>query len=201
MSELAVAPQRLPFGSVGKTGTGWWGVLCLIAAEACLFGYLLFSYAFTAINAGPGWMPAKPPELTLAVPDTLLLLASSVAAWWGERGIKQGKRRQLALGYGAAIVMGAVFVGVQVEEWREKTYRLSTSGYASHYFTITGFHMAHVVVGLLGLGLMLVWNGLGYFDKERHAPVLFVSLYWHFVDAVWLFVFAAFYVAPRMGLA
>lgn len=201
MSELAVAPARLPFGSVGKTGTGWWGVLCLIATEACLFGYLLFSYAFTAIQAGPSWMPNHAPELKLAGPDTILLLASSVAAWWGEQGIKRGKRGQLSAGYGLAFLMGAVFVGVQLEEWREKTFTFNDSGYASHYFTITGFHMAHVVAGLLGLLAVLGWNLAGYFDRERHAPVLFVSIYWHFVDVAWLFVFSAFYVAPRLGFA
>ena len=199
MSEIPV-PEKLPFGSIEKLSTGWWGVLCLVTTEACLFGYLIFSYAFTALNEGPGWMPAKPPELKLALPDTLLLLLSSGAVWWGERGMKRnGDRRQLFLGYGAGFLMGAGFVMIQLEEWREKTFTFRSGGYASDYFTITGFHMAHVIAGLLGLAAILVWNLAGYFDRERNAPVTYASIYWHFVDAVWICVFSTFYIAPRLG--
>jgi len=88
---------------------------------------------------------------------------------------------------------------VQLVEWRNKPFTLSTSGYSSHYFTITGFHMAHVVVGLLGLLLVVIWTLAGYFDRERNAPVTYVATYWHFVDVVWLFVFTSFYIAPRLG--
>lgn len=199
MSELPL-PERLPFGSVEKLSTGWWGVVCLVTTEACLFGYLIFSYAFTAVNGGQGALPARPPDLTLALPNTFLLLASSVAVWWGERGLKaKGDRRRLLIGYGAGFLMGLGFVLVQLAEWREKTFSFSTNAYASAFFTITGFHMSHVLAGLLGLGAILVWNLAGYFDRERNAPITYVSIYWHFVDAVWIVVFSTFYIAPRLG--
>ena len=125
MSELPL-PEKLPFGSVEKLSTGWWGMVCLVTTEACLFGYLIFSYAFTAVNGGPGALPARPPDLTLALPNTFLLLASSVAVWWGEQGLKtRGDRRRLLLGYGAGFLMGLGFVLVQLEEWREKTFTFS----------------------------------------------------------------------------
>ncbi|MFI4965211.1 MAG: heme-copper oxidase subunit III [Caulobacterales bacterium] len=198
MSETALSPIRLPFGSLGKKSTGWWGMLCLVATEACLFAYLLFSYAFTAIQMGPSWQPGAPPSLKLALPNTILLLASSVAVWWGERGIKHGRRGQLLLGVGVAIVLGAIFVAVQLKEWSNKPFRISTSGYASHYFTITGFHLAHVALGLTGLLAVFIWGALGYFDRQRNTAVLVTSIYWHFVDAVWLCVFTTFYIAPYL---
>lgn len=200
MTEPVSDPEELAFGSLDTRGVGWWGVLCLVGAEAALFAYLLFAYGFTAVQEGAAWMPAEPPHLRLAGPNTVLLLLSSAAVWWGERGIKAGKRRQLLAGYGLAVFIGIVFTGIQIEEWREKSFVISTSGYASHYFTITGFHMAHVVAGVLGLAAVMIWSALGYFDSRRHAPVLFTSLYWHFVDAVWICVFATFYLAPRFGL-
>jgi len=195
----ALVPDTLPFGSIEKKSTGWWGVLCLVATEACLFGYLLFSYAYAAVTQSADWMPPKPPELTLAAPDTVVLLASSVAVWWGERGMKQGRPRRLLIGYAAGFVMGLAFVLVQIKEWSQKGYGPAHNGYASNYFIITGFHMAHVIIGLTALAAILGWGLLGYFDRERNAPVTYASIYWHFVDVVWLFVFSAFYIAPRLG--
>ena len=59
--------------------------------------------------------------------------------------------------------------------------------------------MAHVVVGLLVLLVLLLWSALGYFDRERHAPVAIGAIYWHFVDAVWLTVFFTFYITPYLS--
>jgi cytochrome c oxidase subunit 3 len=87
---------------------------------------------------------------------------------------------------------------VQLMEWKEKGSTITSNGYSSFFFTITGFHMAHVVAGLLGLIAVLGWNLLGYFDARRNTAVTAASLYWHFVDAVWLFVFATFYLAPYL---
>jgi heme/copper-type cytochrome/quinol oxidase subunit 3 len=184
---------------MGRKGTGWWGMLTLIATEASLFGYLLFSYAFTAVQNGAGFLPPKLPALHLAGPNTAILLLSSVAVWWGERGIKCGSRGRFLLGISAAILLGAVFVAIQLLEWRNKHLTLASSAWASHYFTITGFHMAHVVLGLVGLITVLVWGTLGYFDRRRHTGVMAAALYWHFVDAVWLAVFTTFYIAPYLG--
>ena len=116
MSESALTPPTLPFGSIGKRGTGWWGILTLVTTEACLFGYLLFAYVFTAIQNDPGFLPDKPPLLQLAAPNTVILLLSSVAVWWGERGIKTGRRGQFQLGIAIAIALGIAFVLIQLKE-------------------------------------------------------------------------------------
>jgi cytochrome c oxidase subunit 3 len=194
----AYRPEPLPVGGIERRGLGWWGVLCLIAAEAALFGYLLFSYYYCAVQLPVDWMPRVHPSFTLALPNTLVLIASSVAAWWGERGILHGRRWQLSLGLLIALLLGSIFLVVQTFEWRSKTYSLSSSLYGSFYFTITGFHMAHVVVGVAVLAALLVWSLLGYFDERRNAPVLIGNVYWHFVDVVWLFVFTTFYLTPYL---
>jgi len=194
----AVPVETLPVGAKGKDSVGWWGVLCLIATEGCLFAYLLFSYFYIAVQRGPGWSPEPHPPLTLAGPNTVILLASSVAAWWGEGGAKRGQRGRHLGGLAIAIVLGAIFLVVQVFEWKAKGFGPSAGSYASLYFTTTGFHMAHVIVGLGLLSVVLVWSALGYFTPRRFEPVSISIVYWHFVDAVWLAVFTSLYVTPHL---
>jgi heme/copper-type cytochrome/quinol oxidase subunit 3 len=67
------------------------------------------------------------------------------------------------------------------------------------YFTITGFHMLHVIVGLLMLAVLLLWTAFGYFCADRHSAVSIGVMYWHFVTIVWLAVFFTFYITPRLG--
>lgn len=199
MSDAALTERPLPVGSIDRRSTGWWGMLTLILTEAALFVYLLFSYYYIALQYGRSWLPNELPTFKLSAPNTVMLILSSVVVWWGERGIKAGRRGQLVLGLIVGILLGAAFVGVQLVEWSKKKFTMSTSSYGSLYFTVTGFHMAHVVVGLIVLIALLVWALLNYFDSERHAPVPIGSIYWHFVDVVWLCVFTTFYITPYLS--
>jgi cytochrome c oxidase subunit III len=200
MSEAVAAnPQELPVGPVGRRGVGWWGAGTLIASEAALFSYLLFAYYYLVAANPTGWLLETAPALKLAVPNTLLLLASSVMAWVGEQGVLKFRRVQALLGFGIAFLMGAVFVFVQWLEWRAKSYGLGTSSYASLYFLTTGLHIAHVVIGLAVLAAIFGWTALDYFSPRRRLAVSAGVLYWHFVDVVWLFVFTTYYVTPYLG--
>lgn len=189
----------LPVGSAGRKSSGWFGVMMLIATEASLFVYLLFSYFYLAIWSSAKFLPAAHPKFDLSGPDTAILLLSSVTVWWGERGVRRGRRSQLVVGLCGTIVLGSVFIGLQLVEWSLKPYHFNKNAYSSLYFTITGFHLAHVAVGISVLLVLLVWTGLGYFDSKRHAPVAIGGIYWHFVDAVWLAVFFTIYVTPYLG--
>jgi cytochrome c oxidase subunit 3 len=200
MAEAALSqPQNLPVGPIRRHGIGWWGAGTLIASEAALFAYLLFSYYYLGATNPEGWLLEPAPSLKLALPNTILLLASSVAAWFGERGILSMKRGQTLIGFGIAFLMGLTFAAVQVLEWRAKTYGLGASSYASLYFVTTGFHMAHVLVGLLVLAALFLWTTLDYFSPRRRLVVSAGVLYWHFVDVVWAFVFITYYVTPYLG--
>jgi cytochrome c oxidase subunit III len=190
--------RPLPVGNIHRQGLGWSGVLCLIASEGALFSYLLFSYCYFAVQMPPSWNPEPHPSMKLALPNTIILLLSSVAVWWSERGVRSGARGQHRGGLAAGIVLGVIFLVIQLLEWKAKPFSLTSGAYGSLYFTITGFHMAHVAVGVLALAAVLIWSECGYFDRRRNAPVLISSLYWHFVDAVWLLLFTTFYVAPYL---
>ena len=198
MVDLAGETGPLPRSADGRNSTGWWGALCLIATEAALFAYLLFSYAYVASQSGPGWSPEPHPLLALAAPNTAVLLSSSAAVWWGEKGMRSGRPGQHQAGFALGIALGLVFLVVQILEWKSKRFTLASGAYGSLYFTITGFHMAHVVVGVIMLGVVLLWSAAGYFTPRRCTPVLVSSAYWHFVDAVWVAVFFTFDVAPYL---
>jgi cytochrome c oxidase subunit III len=193
------APVQLPVGPIGRHGLGSWGVGTLVASEAMLFGYLLFSYYYTAAAGGNGWVLEPHPPLELALPNTIILLLSSVFAWLGERGVLQRKRGLALAGFLIALALGIVFFVVQIFEWRAKPYELGSSTYASLYFVTTGFHMAHVAIGLLILAALFGWTLLDYFSPRRNLSVSAGVLYWHFVDVVWLFVFATYYLSPYLG--
>jgi cytochrome c oxidase subunit III len=199
-AEIAIcAPRDIPVGPVGRRGLGYWGMGMVILTEAALFAYLLFSYYYLGATAERGWVLEPRPTLKLALPDTILLVLSSVVAWVGERGILDRQRGKALLGLGGAFVMGVIFVAVQGEEWAAKPFGLGTSSYSSLYFVTTGFHMAHVVVGLGVLAALFLWTALDYFSPRRRLTISAGVLYWHFVDVVWLFVFFTYYVSPYLG--
>jgi heme/copper-type cytochrome/quinol oxidase subunit 3 len=207
MSDLALGRRSrqselqapaLPVGSIGSQASGYFGVWWVIITEASLFVYLLFSYAYCAMQFPGPWPSSGPPELGLASTDTLILIVSSIAVALGEHSIKQGQRARLTLGLAIGFLLGIAFVAIQLKEWASRGASLSSNLYYSFYFTTTGFHMAHVVVGVLILGALTIWSMLGKFDSVRNSPVSIGSLYWHFVDAVWIVIFTAYYIVPRL---
>ena len=190
--------QVLPIGGEGIVSTAWWGMVCLIATEAILFAYLIFSYIYLGSQQAGPWPPSGPPSLRLALPNTAILIASSFLLEWGMRRFKASRnRRRLALALLGTIVLGAIFVTIQGFEWADKPFQFSTNAYSSAYFILTGVHMAHVVVGLLMLIMLLVWTLMGRFDHAHHEHLPLGALYWHFVDVVWLVVFTTAYLAPQ----
>jgi heme/copper-type cytochrome/quinol oxidase subunit 3 len=198
-SSSEVYVERLAVGSIGHHATGWWAMLGVIATESALFGYLLFSYFYIASQPHAELFPPEPPQLTLAVPNTIILLLSSGTVWFGERAAKQDRGDAELLGISATLALGIIFVIVQIFEWKNKMSSLHSSAYGSLYFTTTGFHMAHVAIGLLMLIAVLVWCLRGYFGPHRHAYVSITAIYWHFIDAVWLCVFFTYYLLPHLS--
>jgi cytochrome c oxidase subunit III len=199
MSDVSIRRRPLPVGIIGSHAGGWWGMVGLIITEAALFVYLLFSYYYFAIQPHAAPWPPEMPDLKLAAPNTFILLLSSASVWWGERATRQGRRASQVLGLGIGLVLGIIFIIVQAVEWKSKSFSLASGSYGSLFFTVTGFHMAHVVVGVLILAAILLWSVLGYFGPVRSAPVTIGAMYWHFVDVAWLAVFFTFYITPYLG--
>jgi cytochrome c oxidase subunit 3 len=200
-SRVALA-GKLPVGAIDTRASGWWAMIFVVFTEASLFAYLLFSYFYLAVQPHlPGTFPqGGAPSLALALPNTAILLLSSVAVGWAQFNIERDDNRRLCWGLGIGAVLGMIFLVVQYFEWAQKPFALASSSYSSLYFTVTGFHMAHVVVGVIMLWMLFAWSAMGYFNRVRYAHVHIGALYWHFVDAVWLAVFFTFYITPLLGM-
>jgi cytochrome c oxidase subunit 3 len=194
--------SALPVGAIDTRASGWWAMIFVVFTESALFAYLLFSYFYLAVQPHtPGTFPEGGlPELTLAIPNTAVLLLSSAAVGWAQFNIERDDNRRLCAGLLVAAVLGMIFLVVQYFEWAAKPFALASSTYSSLYFVVTGFHMAHVVVGVLMLWALFAWSAMGYFNRVRYAHIHIGALYWHFVDAVWIAVFFTFYVTPYLGM-
>lgn len=176
---------------------GRWAMTWTIATEATLFAYLLFANYYLASQSRTTWPPTGPLDLSLALPDTIILIVSSLVYHWGERGLRAGNHRRFVAGVRLAFLLGLIFLIIQGFEWKGQPFRPQSSAFGSMYYTTTGFHGAHVIVGLLMLLAVQIWAARGKFTPDRHLRVTLAGMYWHFVDIVWLFVFASFYLAPR----
>ena len=190
LDRLSHSPARSP---------GFWGMMLLIATEAALFAYLLFSYFYLSYMAAGPWPPEGPPSLKLVLPNTAILLLSSGTMYWAEAGIRRGEGGRLRIGLIVTLVLGVIFLAIQGVEYSNQRITPTTNAYGSLFFTITGFHGAHVAAGLLMIAVIACRAFLGHFRQGRHEAVTNVSWYWHFVDLVWLSVFTSLYLSPYLG--
>jgi cytochrome c oxidase subunit III len=187
----------LPLANRTALSPARWAMVWMIATEASLFAYLLFSNYYLASQSRAAWPPTGPLDLKLALPNTIILIVSSFVYRFAERNLNAGKRRQFEAGLALAFLLGLIFIIIQGFEWRALSFGPRSSAFGSMFFTTTGFHGAHVIVGLLMLLAVRVWASQGKFTPERHLAVTLAGWYWHFVDIVWLLVFCSFYLAPR----
>lgn len=198
MVEARTLEQSLPIHGRGKVGTPIWGMYCLIATEGILFAYLIFTYAYLGSQGIGHWPPGGPPSLTLAIPATILLLGSSFVLEWAKRRSRDGHQTSGRIGLGVTFLMGLGFLALSLKEWSDKPFTLTDSSYSSIYFLLTGTHLAHVVLGLTALLVLLFWSLTGKVGAGHEQHRALATLYWHFVDGVWVFVFITIYISPRL---
>jgi cytochrome c oxidase subunit III len=200
MAEHAVSqPQNLPVGPTVRRGVGIWGMWTLIATEAALFVYLLFSYFYLGAQGSQGWLLEPHPSLKYALPSTVIALVSCAFTGWGVRAVLADRRRPALLAFTVALLLGIAFVGLEILDWQAKPYQLGTSSYASIYFVTTGLDLVHWLVGIGIFVFLILWTALGYFSARRSIVVTASALYWYFVTVVWLAIFLTFYVSPYLG--
>jgi len=206
MSTAVLTHDETPPHHGASPATCKFGMVMFLISEGMLFAGLLAAYFVLrwSVNGFP-WQPGHAwptdPELPhlpvfLTSINTIFLVASSFTFHFSETEVQKGKS---GLGLLAlTILLGATFVGVQCYEWahlyHEGLWFNKGGVYGSTFFLITGFHGLHVAVGVL----LIIWCFLRQsltrcFTPQRHPALANVALYWHFVDVVWLFVFALLY--------
>ena len=136
--------------------------------------------------------PSIPWHLPLL--NTLILLTSGTTVTWAHHALLHGDRKGLINGLWLTIILGATFTCVQGYEYAHAAFNYSGHIYGATFFMATGFHGAHVLIGTTFLIVCLIRSYAGHFSPTHHLGFEFCAWYWHFVDVVWLFLFACIYV-------
>ena len=179
-----------------------WGMIAFLGSEVATFG-ALFMYYFW-VRAGT-WPPANLPPLvgSLVLANTALLIASSFTLHWAHVAIRNDNHRSFVLGLGVTLLLGLVFLGGQVYEYYEfivhEGFTWTSGIFGSAFFGLTGLHGLHVSLGAVLLAIVFIRSVAGQYSAERHVSVSTVSMYWHFVDVVWIFLVVVLYVGAVVG--
>jgi cytochrome c oxidase subunit III len=174
------------------------GMVLFIASEVMFFGGLFGAY-FTIRAAATQWPPEGTPHLTTwyAAVLTTILVSSSVTMQFGVWAIRRNDQRRLVLWLAVSLVLGATFLAGQGYEYStliEEGMSLSSGVFGSTFYTLTGFHGAHVAGGAVFILIVLLRARSGQFTARYHDTVEMASYYWHFVDVVWLGLFSTIYL-------
>jgi cytochrome c oxidase subunit 3 len=192
-----------------------YGMILFIASEVMFFVAWFWAYFNVALFPadlpqvartellGGVWPPAPAPNGTfrstfdpwhLPLLNTLILLTSGTTVTWAHHALLHNDRKGLIQGLWATVILGLAFTCVQAYEYGHAAFTFSGHIYGSTFFMATGFHGAHVIIGTIFLIVCLIRAYAGHFKPDQHLGFEFAAWYWHFVDVVWLFLFAAIYV-------
>jgi heme/copper-type cytochrome/quinol oxidase subunit 3 len=176
------------------------GMWTFLGSECLFFGALISTFLLYRNRVLEG-TPA--PEDVYDIPYTsvssFVLLMSSLTMVLALHAIQRGDHRQLRVWLVATALLGTVFVGGQVFEFTEfieHGFTIRSSPAGSSFFMLTGFHGAHVTIGILMLLSLAYLSALGRLPQEQSLKVELVGLYWHFVDIVWIVIFTVVYLIP-----
>jgi len=180
-----------------------------LASDCLLFGGLISTYLLYKNRPGniPGLAgsPVRASEL-FNIPFTsmtsFILLMSSLTMVLAVNSIMRGDRQRMRLWLVATAVLGGLFLAGQVYEFTEfvrEGFGFTSNVSSSAFYTLTGFHGAHVFGGVIMLSVVLYRGMAGQFSAKHHDAVEAASLYWHFVDVVWILLFTILYIIPGKG--
>jgi len=175
------------------------GMVLFIASEVMFFGGLFGAY-FTIRAAATTWPPQGTPELKLwyAVLLTSVLVSSSVFMQLAVWAIRRGDQRWLVRWLTVTLTLGVIFLSMQGYDYyslaNNEGFRLSSGVFGSLFYTMTGFHGAHVFGGAAFISIVLLRARNGQFTARYHDTVEMASYYWHFVDVVWIGLFSTLYL-------
>ena len=172
------------------------GMVLFIASEVMFFGGLFAAYFYSRAAVGEeNWVPPTEHGLELFLPTvlTVILVTSSVTMQFGVWAIRRGNRGALALWTAVTLILGILFLMGQLYDYSQLGFTIADGLYGTTFYTLTGFHGAHVFGGTVGLAILLARSLQGQFSAEHHVAVEAISIYWHFVDVVWIALFSMLY--------
>ena len=198
---MSAITSPFPQGSAGwkLPYRGKVGMACLIVAESAIFTIFVVAYLFYAGKSHSGPTPREVLETPIFF--TICLLSSSVTIHFAARFLERGKRVGFLSLWFLTIILGVLFMYGTAREWYRLIYEhgltISSNLFGTTYYSLVGLHAFHVTAGLLMLMIVLLFALAGRVGSEQSARVEVLSMYWHFVDAVWVVVFTVVYVLGR----
>ena len=175
------------------------GMASLIIAESAIFTIFVVAYLYYVGKSLTGPTPREVLETPIFY--TICLLSSSLTVHLAHKSLERGKRGAFLLLWLLTIVLGGLFLFGTAQEWHRLIYdhglTISTNLFGTTYYSLVGLHGFHVTVGLILLTIVLLFGLAGRVGPEQSARLDVLSLYWHFVDAVWVVVFTVVYVLGR----
>jgi cytochrome c oxidase subunit 3 len=178
-------------------------MLLFLGTEVATFGAGFIYYFF--IRGSAVWNEEALPELvvtgdvlsSLVIINTLILIASSVTIHYAHHALLEGNRKRFVRLLGTTLLLGIVFLGGQVYEYYEfivhEGFTLTEGAYGSAFYGLTGLHGLHVGLGAVLISIVFIRALFGHYSAEKHVSVSTVSMYWHFVDVVWVFLVVVLY--------
>jgi cytochrome c oxidase subunit 3 len=173
------------------------GMFLFIASEAMLFGAFFTAYFFVRVvnpDAQPWPLPPFHLPVFVAGVNTAILLTSSFTMHWALQSIKRGNRVGMQAGLVLTLLMGLTFLLTQMLEYAHVGFSPQDHAQGTIFYGLTGLHGAHVFVGLTLLTIATVRAFRGHYSAEHHHGVEIPGIYWHFVDVMWIVVYATIYL-------
>jgi cytochrome c oxidase subunit III len=175
------------------------GIWCLICAEAAIFIIFVVAYVYYIGKSLSGPTPAQ--VLELPILGTICLLSSSFTVHWAVSALRKDNIRNCTLGLAATVLLGTIFLLTTAQEWYHLMHdfglTIRTNLFGTTFYSLVGLHATHVIVGLIMLTIAFVLSLLGHVSEKHEDRLEVLSLYWHFVDGVWVVVFLVVYVLGR----
>jgi cytochrome c oxidase subunit III len=175
------------------------GMVLFVASEAMFFAAFFGGYFTIRANAKV-WPPEHIPHLEIDVATilTVILVASSLAVQMAVRSTRGGEQTRTVVWLGVTIALGICFLGLQLYDYSQLGFGLKDGVFGTLFYVMTGIHMAHVVGGVVFLGLVFGQAARGRLSPMHHDSLAAGAIYWDFVDVVWLCLFTVFYLlTPR----
>lgn len=198
MSDVAVIPQS-PVEDWKLPSRGIVGMICLIVAEAAIFMIFVVAYLYYEGKSLNG--PTPHDVLELPILSTVCLLSSSITVHMAGSALHRAKTGACSLWLALTVLLGAIFLGGTATEWYQLIYHdgltIKTNLFGTTFYSLVGLHASHVIVGLTLLSFCLLFSLRGQMTQKHSEKLEVLSLYWHFVDAVWVVVFLVVYVFGR----
>jgi cytochrome c oxidase subunit 3 len=171
------------------------GMMLFIISEIMVFGGFFTAYFFIRVAQGNPW-PAPGTKLPVGVAgmNTAILVSSSFTIHWAETCIKKGNRFGFKAGMLLTFLLGCTFLFIQINEYANIGFAPQDGAQQTVFFSLTGLHGAHVLIGLLLLLFVTVRAFRGHYSPEEHRGVNVPGIYWHFVDIMWLVVYTTVYI-------